>query len=61
MKKQNKRQAYMLKMSNQVKVLGGHTGKIDWNIALFHYHNQDSFVKAAYSVIQEQKRINIIQ
>ena len=61
MKRQQKRIAYMAKLSYEVSELGGHTGKIDWNIALFHYHNQDSFVKAAYSVVQEQKRVKIVQ
>jgi hypothetical protein len=46
-----KRQFYMAQLSDEVKRLGGHPGKIDWDTATYLYNAEVDFKQAAEKIV----------
>jgi hypothetical protein len=50
----------MRRLSAKLQLIGGHTGKIDWNLANHLYNTGVDWTEAAQKVLQDQKENGII-
>ena len=58
--KKERRTAWMRKMSNLLVSMGGHGGKIDWNLATLHFLNDKAPDHAAEHQLNQQKEQGLI-